>query len=311
MNYHEITTKSALHKLRPGRLPYNWDLNIYRGCRHRCRYCYAMYSHDYLASGSSKKAGDQKSVEGKFFDEVFAKTNIAEVLGKELSRKSWRKEIVNLGGVTDSYQAVEERYGLTRKVLEVILKHKNPIILSTKSNVILRDLDLLSNLSKVAYVGLAITITTADENVCKKIEPHAITSAERFRVLQQLSANTNAAVGLHMMPILPFITDSAENIEVLFKNAREASVDYVLCGSLNLIGKTRKSFLTFVQQEFSEHHEKYQKIYSGEWNAKKDYREKLYQTIVNPLRMKYGFQKSGQKVMEDRMAEFGGQGRLF
>ncbi len=311
MNYHEITTKSALHKLKPGRLPYNWDLNIYRGCRHQCRYCYAMYSHDYLVSGSSTSP----NVEGKFFDDVFVKINVAEILDKELSRKSWKKEIVNLGGVTDSYQAIEEKYDLTRKVLEVMLKHRNPVIISTKSNVILRDLDLLAELSKVAYVGLAVTITTADENVQKKIEPHAISSEERFRVLSELSANTNAAVGLHMMPILPFITDSAKNIEALFKNARESNVDYVLSGSLNLIGKTRKNFLAFVGREFPEHYEKYLKLYSdgnlSKWSAQKEYRDRLYRGIVNPLRAKYGFLRSGQKVMEEKTKELGCQGRLF
>ena len=94
----EIKAKSALHRLNSKFLPYNWDLNIYRGCSYHCQYCYALYSHNYLNDGFD------------FFKEIYVKTNIVELLEKELAAPKWKREIVNMGGVTDSYQVLEEKY---------------------------------------------------------------------------------------------------------------------------------------------------------------------------------------------------------
>ena len=152
----EIKAKKALNKLNSKFLPYKWDLNVYRGCSHRCQYCYALYSHQYLESGKN------------FFDTIYVKTNIAEALEKELSSKRWKREVVNLGGVTDSYQPIEEKYKLMREVLKLMIKYKTPIVISTKSDLILRDMDLLTELAKVANVNVAVTITTMDENIRKK-----------------------------------------------------------------------------------------------------------------------------------------------
>ncbi|MCK4332051.1 MAG: hypothetical protein KAV40_00550 [Thermoplasmatales archaeon] len=147
----EIKARSALNRLKR-KVPYAWDLNIYRGCAHNCHYCYAMYSHEYLNMGD-------------FFGDVFAKVNIALLLDRELSSPSWKGEVINIGGVTDSYQSAEEELGIMRQVLKVMLKHRNPIIISTKSDLILRDLDLLGELSKYTYVNIAATIITMDEEI--------------------------------------------------------------------------------------------------------------------------------------------------
>lgn len=96
-------------------MPCAWDLNIYRGCEHGCRYCYALYSHDYLNDSDRR-----------FFDRVYYKSNIAQVLEKELSAKSWKHEAVNIGGVTDSYQPLEEQLQIMPEILKVLIKHKTP-----------------------------------------------------------------------------------------------------------------------------------------------------------------------------------------
>ena len=132
------------------------------------------------------------------------------------------------------------------KVLKVLIKYKNPCLISTKSDLILRDIELIDELSKITYVGLAVTITTTDETTAKNIEPNVLSPEKRFEVLKQLKEKTHAVVGLHAMPLIPFITDSKENIESLFKKSKELNLDYVNCACLNLYGETKKSFMNFL-----------------------------------------------------------------
>ena len=139
MEYIELDSKSALNKLKR-RIPYSYDLNIYRGCEHGCKYCYAIYSHDYLNDNN-------------FFDKVYYKKNILEHLEKELSSPNWKREIVNIGGVTDSYQSIEEKLEIMPEVLKLMIKYKTPVIISTKSDLILKDIDLIDKLSRITYVN--------------------------------------------------------------------------------------------------------------------------------------------------------------
>jgi len=141
-NIEQITCKTALNKLKRS-IPYGWDLNIYRGCAHACTYCYAIYTHEYLNESN--------------FSKVFAKTNIAEQLDSELSKPTWKREIINIGGVTDSYQPAEAELKIMPEVLKVLIKHKTPAIISTKSDLILRDYALIDELSKITYVNIAST----------------------------------------------------------------------------------------------------------------------------------------------------------
>ena len=285
----EITAKVALNRLRK-KLPYSWDLNIYRGCIHGCKYCFARYSHQYLKENSDN-----------FFSDVFVKTNIAEVLDRELSSKNWKKEIINIGGVTDSYQALEKKYKIMRKVLKVILKHKNPIIISTKSDLILRDFDLISELSQVACVNIACTITTKDEKIRQKIEPQACSTEKRFKVLEQFK-KTGASVGIHVMPVIPFITDNKENLESIFQYASHIEVDYLLPGTLYLRGDTRKYFLQFIKNEFPEIYGKYLYLYR-QGGANRLYKNKLYK-MINNLRKKYQVSSNYMKPLQERMKKF-------
>jgi DNA repair photolyase len=190
--YIEVTCDTACNKLKR-RMPYSWDLNIYRGCEHGCKYCYAMYSHQYLDSTH-------------YFDEIYVKTNIIEQLEKQLSSAAWKRQVVNIGGVTDSYQPVEAQYKLMPEILKLMIKYKTPCIISTKSDLILRDYDLIAKLADITYVNVAATITCMDENLRQRIEPHGTQSIKRFAMLKEF-AQTNASTGLHVMPIIPYLTD--------------------------------------------------------------------------------------------------------
>ena len=283
-NYKEMTCSSACSKLKR-KIPFAWDLNIYRGCEHGCKYCYAMYSHEYLDSE-------------EYFDDIYVKTNIVEQLEKQLSSSSWKREVVNIGGVTDSYQPIEAQYKLMPDILRLMIKYKTPCIISTKSDLILRDYDLIAELSNITYVNVAATITCMDENIRRKIEPKGVESLKRFAMLKEF-AKTNASTGLHFMPIIPYITDGRDNIDSLYSNAKDSMVDYVLPGTLYLRGKTRTVFFDFLKREFPDLFQSFLVLYKT-GGASKEYKDKLY-LMVNELKAKYELSGSYSKVMKEKL----------
>ncbi len=284
IRFNEINCQTALNKLKR-RIPYGWDLNIYRGCQHACKYCYALYSHDYL--------NDQD-----YFGNIYIKTNIVDLLASELKSKSWNREIINIGGVTDSYQPCEANYKLMPEILKLLIKYKTPAIISTKSTLILRDYELIDELSKITYVNVAATITTMDENIRKLIEPESCESQKRFEMLKTFR-QTNASVGLHVMPIIPYLTDGFENMNAICSNAEKAGVLYMLPGTLYLRGKTRKYFLDFVKMQFPAVYPELSQLYKT-GSAGKTYKDKLYKMVIG-LREKYKIPSSYTKPMKEKM----------
>ena len=269
-NYREITCVMACNKVK-GRFPYTWDLNIYRGCEHGCKYCFAMYTHAYLNSE-------------QYFSDVFVKTNIVEQLEKLLMSPTWKREVINLGGVADIYQPLEAKYKLMPEILKLMIKYKNPCILTTKSDLILRDYDLIAGLSEITYVGLAATVTSMDENIRRKLEPGGAESMKRFNMLKAFS-KTKATTGLHFMPIIPYLTDSRENIDSLFSQAKDCNVKYVIPGLLNLRGRTRWVFFDFIKKDYPELYSPLQSLYAA-GNNRMDYKKSVYK-MLNEFRLKY------------------------
>jgi DNA repair photolyase len=283
-NYKEMTCSMALNKLKR-KIPFAWDLNIYRGCEHGCKYCYAMYSHQYLDSE-------------QYFDDIYVKTNIVEQLEKQLSSPSWKREVVNIGGVTDSYQPIEAQNKLMPDILRLMIKYKTPCIISTKSDLILRDFDLISELSNITYINVAATITCMNEDIRSKIEPNGMDSIKRFAMLKEF-AKINASTGLHFMPIIPYLTDDRDNVNDLYAHSKDCQVDYVLPGVLYLRGKTRGVFFDFIKQEFPNLYEPLQTLYKT-GGASKEYKDKLY-IMVNELKAKYNLSGSYSKPMKEKL----------
>lgn len=282
--YREITCASACNKLKR-KIPYGWDLNIYRGCEHECRYCYAMYSNQYLGSGD-------------YFEDIYVKTNIVQELEKELSAPGWKREVINIGGVTDSYQPAESIYQLMPDILKLMIRYRTPCIISTKSDLILRDYDLIAELAEITYVNVAATITCMDEGIRKKIEPNGAESRKRFQMLKEFS-KTNASTGLHFMPIIPYLTDSRENVDELYQMAKVSQVGYVLPGTLYLRGKTRNVFFDFISREYPDLYQSLKALYQT-GGAPKAYKNQLYQ-MVNELKEKYGLSGSYSKLMKEKL----------
>ncbi len=279
-----ITCTSALHELKR-KIPYGWDLNPYRGCSHGCRYCYAMGTHGF--SGYRD-----------FSTNVAVKTNIVEVLEKQLRSPNWKREIVNLGGVTDSYQPAESNYQLMPAILKLLIQYKTPAIISTKSDLILRDYDLIDELSRITYINVAATVTTMDEALQKKLEPGAVSSRARFEMLKTFR-KANASIGFHLMPIIPGLTDDTDTLTTLFTAARAANIDYVLPGVLYLRGATRLTFFDFIKTNFPEKFVLLWDLYQ-KGGAPKPYKDELYRRL-NPLRQAFGLSNSYSQPIKEKL----------
>lgn len=271
--YIEINCKTACNRINNSFLPYNWDLNIYRGCGHKCQYCFAIYSHKYMNSES-------------FFDEIYVKKNIVEVFEKQISSRKWKKTVINIGGVTDSYQPAEQHYKFMPEILKLCIKYKIPINISTKSKLILRDFNLFDELSKNVPVYIACTITTLNENVRKLIEPNTATSQERFNVLKEF-AKTNVSTAMHIMPIIPEITDSYHNLDLLFRTAKENNVNHAITEILNLRGETKTQFFKFIKNKFAHLHAKISSYYKGNGIYVSSIYEKHLNNMLTKITEKY------------------------
>lgn len=282
--YIPVTCVSALNKLERQN-PYSWDLNIYRGCEHGCCYCYALYSHQYLN-------------DGQFFSNVYVKTNIVEQLEKKLRMSTWKREVINLGSVCDSYQPAEASYQIMPEILKLLIKYKTPAIVSTKSDLILRDFELIDQLSRITYFNVAGTITTLDETIRKKIEPMASPSLKRFEMLREFR-KTKASVGLHLMPMLPFLTDTQANVEELFSQAKSCDILYALPGSLNLRGKTKPFYLNFIRMNYPELYEETCRLFKT-GSLDKAYRHERRQ-MVNSMLSKYSISTDYTSLINQRL----------
>lgn len=287
-SYTEMTCSVACNKLKR-KVPYAWDLNIYRGCEHGCKYCYAIYSHDYLNSSSTK-----------YSEDIYVKTNIVEQLEKQLSSPSWKREVVNIGGVTDSYQPAEKTYKLMPDILRLMIKYRTPCIISTKSDLILRDFDLIDELSRITYINVAATITCMDEAIRQQIEPSGVSSLRRFAMLKEFS-KTNASTGLHFMPIIPYLTDNRDNVDMLYAAAQDSEVSYVLPGVLYLRGNTRGVFFNFIRTVYPELYAPLQALYKA-GGAPKEYKNSLY-AMVNELKTKYQLSGSYMAPQKEKLSK--------
>ena len=194
----EINAKSILH-YHDKIFATNWDANIYRGCEHNCKYCFAQYSHKYMETEN-------------FFEEIFVKANADLILRKEFKKRKWRKFPVNVCGVSDCYQPEEKTYKIMPKVIKSFIDYKNPLVITTKSTLILRDIELIKELNKVSEVSILISVSTLNEEKRKLIEPNAAPTIERLEMLKKFK-EIGCKTAVLLMPIMPYISDDDENLD--------------------------------------------------------------------------------------------------
>lgn len=218
-------------------ISFDQSINPYRGCEHGCVYCYARPTHCYLGHSAGLD----------FETRLYAKTNGAEVLERELSARHYEPRVIALGAVTDPYQPIERTYQVTRQILEVLERTQHPVGIVTKSALVVRDIDILSRMAASNLVKVAISVTTLDRVVARKMEPRAATPTRRLEAIAKLS-EAGIPVTAMVAPIIPALNDSEiEKIIDAAANAGARSAGYVL---LRLPLEIKQLFREWLATEF-------------------------------------------------------------
>jgi len=212
-----------------------WSVNPYRGCTHACAYCYAREHHEFLDLGGGTD----------FERRIAVKHRAPALLRKTLMRKSWKGELIFFSGVTDCYQPLERRFGLTRACLEVCAEFRNPVGILTRSPLILRDLDVLRRLNAHGAVSVSVSIPIVDGRFCRAIEPGAPSPAARLRAVEAL-AEAGIPVGISLMPMIPGINDAT--IPHTLKAGREVGARWAWTGLLKLPGPVEAVFTNRIRE---------------------------------------------------------------
>ena len=276
--FEHTQVKKMLHRVNVWFLPFRWGINTYRGCEHNCVYCNARYTHEYLGLPTEK-----------FAYKIMVKDNAAEILDKELSREKWNKKwTVNMATVTDPYQPAERKFKITREILKIFLKHHNALLITTKSDLILRDLDILTEIAQTGFLNVVITIPMLDENLRKKIEPRAASIQKRLDVVQKIR-DARITVGVISIPLFPRISDSEEDIEKLIKTLSENGADYVIIDMLNFREEARDRVIEFIKNYYPNLISKYEDLYKTNY-CDKEYAKQI-RKHANRFIKKYGVDK--------------------
>jgi DNA repair photolyase len=218
-------------------ISFDQSINPYRGCEHGCVYCYARPSHCYLGHSAGLD----------FETKLYAKTNAAELLEKELASKAYTPKVIALGTNTDPYQPIEREQRITRQILEVLERTGHPVGIVTKSSLVLRDVDILSRMAARGLAKVAISVTSLDRRIARAMEPRAVTPAKRIEAIRGLS-EAGVPVAVMVAPIVPGLTDS--EIERILETARSAGASeagYVL---LRLPLEIKDIFREWLASEF-------------------------------------------------------------
>ena len=266
LEFLHVTAKRILnHVPSASRAPANWTINVYRGCSHACRYCFARPTHEYLGF----------NIGADFDTKIVVKINAVERLRAELADPSWRGETVAMGTNTDPYQRAEAKYKLTRGVLETLAEHANPFSILTKSPLVTRDLDLLRAAAERADVTVNFSIATLDERVWRATEPGAPHPRRRIEAMAKL-AGAGIRTGALMMPILPGLSDRPEQLRETVAAIDQAGGRLLGIGPLHLRPGVREHFLGWLAEADPKLHADYLRRYAGRAYAPEHYTEELY-----------------------------------
>ena len=271
-SYQEVTCRSALNRVQG--MPFSWTLNAYRGCTHGCHYCFARRYHSQFEINS----GDE------FASMILVKTNLIDVLTRELDRPSWKRHRVAVGTATDPYQPIEGHYKLTRASLAVLARAKTPAGIITKGPMVVRDIDVLRDLSNAAGCTVYMSVPTVDEDAWRTLEPGTASPLQRLRAVRALTdAGINA--GVLMAPIVPGFTSSRRKVEDTIKAIADHGARFVGSAVMHLEGGTRDHFMSFLEKEFPSRLPGLTRLYAKK-HAPVEYRKEV-QAMVRVLQDRY------------------------
>ncbi|WP_245632804.1 SPL family radical SAM protein [Alicyclobacillus kakegawensis] len=256
--YQDVLTKQAMNRVNAPSMPFHWSINPYRGCSHGCSFCYARVTHTYLGMGA----------DDTFRRNVLVKANAADALADQLERKLRRCGgdlqclaadigLVTIGTATDPYQPIEAKRRVTRQCLEVLAEYQVPTSITTRSPLILRDLDILQ---RMRLHSINISVHTLDKQVWRNLEPATPAPDKRLAAVRELAANGLPA-GVFLAPIVPYLTDSTPQLRAVVEAAAAMHARFLVPSILRLTPEVKQWFMQTLRQRYPHLVARYQRLY--------------------------------------------------
>lgn len=281
VTFHEVRARSALSRVPDAsQVPFRWTVNPMRGCLHRCVYCFARGTHRYLELDAGRD----------FNTQIVVKTNVADVLRREVSRSTWGREHVALGTNTDPYQRAEGRYRLMPGVISALAESGTPLSILTKGTLLRRDLPLLEDAARQVPVSLAVSIAVLDDDLQQSLEPGTPTARARLDLVRAIC---EAGLPVHVMvaPVLPWLTDSTDHLDRLLAALADAGAQRATVLPLHLRPGAREWFMAWLARERPDLVAGYRRVYGRGSYAHAEYRAWLTSRVA-PLLARHGLDRS-------------------
>ena len=276
VEYRTLPTRKWLNRCDSARVPFQWSINPYRGCEFGCKYCYARYTHEFLERRDS----------AAFETEIYAKDWDPAAFRDELAAVK-PGQIIGIGTATDPYQPAERKFRRTRAVLEALQPLRGiAIFITTKSNLVPRDIDLLQQLSEHNDVSVTLSVTTMDSGLARLTEPFAPRPDLRIAAVARLN-QAGVSAGVIANPVLPLLTDSEENLEAVARAAKHAGAQQFGANVLFLKPCAQRVFYPFLAEKYPQYLRRYETSYAAGAYLKGKYPERIRQ-LVHRIRERVG-----------------------
>lgn len=269
ITFHEVRARSIVNRV-PGasQMPFDWTVNPYRGCSHACVYCFARKTHSYLDLDT-----------GLDFDsQIIVKVNAPELLRKELAGPRWQGQHIAMGTNVDCYQRAEGRYRLMPGIIGALRDHANPFSVLTKGSLILRDLDLLREAARVTEVSTAVSVGFLDRELWRTVEPGTPSPGKRLEVCRTLNEN-GIRCGVLMAPVLPYLSDSPEQLRAAVRAIAESGATSVTPLVLHLRPGAREWYLAWLAVHHPRLLSRYKALYADGSYAPKWYQRRITRQV--------------------------------
>lgn len=250
--YQEVVCRSALNRVEG--MPFRWTLNAYRGCTHGCHYCFARRYHVQF----------EMDADDEFASVILVKRNFVDVLRRELDRPSWTRDQVAMGTATDPYQPIEGQYKLTRGSIEALARARTPAGIVTKGPMVVRDRDVLSELTRSAGCTVYMSVPTVDEDAWRHLEPGTAHPLQRLRAVRELT-DAGVNTGVLMAPIVPGFSSSKTKVERTIKAIADHGARFVGYTVMHLQDGTRDHFMKFIEREFPSMRPRFERLYQTKY----------------------------------------------
>jgi DNA repair photolyase len=281
VTYYRLPVRSLLNRVDSRRVGFEWSINPYRGCEFGCQYCYARYTHEYMELEATE-----------FERRIYVKEDAAARLRAELVPERVLGQHIAIGAATDPYQPAERQFGVTRAILEVLLEFARTLpprsislSITTKSNLVLKDLDLLSAVAQWQRLYVNLSVTTVSARLARVLEPRAPRPDLRLEAVRKLN-EAGVPAGVFAAPVLPGITDRPGDLEALAQAAADAAAKWLCSNVVFLMPSSQKKFFPFLADKFPRLLKQYRKWYARSAYAPEEYRRKI-SARMNELRAQH------------------------